>query len=127
MSDDPIALHAAKVPAGYAAVCHLLRSEIDRALPKAASRIWYAMPVWFVGENAVVGYKVCARHVNLLFWNGQAIGDPALKAAGRFKAAQIQFSDPAQVDVGALRRWLRLAAAEIWDARSILPARKAAR
>lgn len=86
------------------------------------------MPVWFVGENAVVGYKVTAKHVNLLFWNGQALGDPALKAAGKFKAAQIQFTEPAQVDVSALRRWLKLAGTHIWDARSsMMAARKAAR
>jgi uncharacterized protein YdhG (YjbR/CyaY superfamily) len=123
MKGDPIALHAAKAPAALAAVCHLLRSEIDRTLPKSPSRIWYAMPVWFVGENAIVGYKVAAQHVNLLFWNGQAFGDPALKAAGKFKAAQIQFTDAAQVDLGALRRWLKRAGADVWDLHSIRAAR----
>lgn len=115
MSDDPLAQYASDAPPRHAAVCRLLRSEIDRALPKAASKIWHAMPVWFVGENPVVGYKVTAKHVNLLFWNGQSFGETTLTAAGSFKAAQIQFTDPAQVEVKALRRWLRLAGTKVWD------------
>jgi uncharacterized protein YdhG (YjbR/CyaY superfamily) len=115
MSDESIARYAAGAPPDHAAVCRLLRSEIDRALPKATSKIWHAMPVWFVGENPVVGYKVTAKHVNLLFWNGQAFGETALTAAGSFKAAQIKFTDVAQVDARALRRWLKLAGTKVWD------------
>lgn len=122
MGSDPIALYAAKVPAAYAAVCAVLRTEIDRALPKSPARIWHATPVWFVGENPVVGYKVSAKHVNLLFWNGQAIGDPALEPVGKFKAAQIQYTDSSQVQLPALRRWLRHAGAHVWDARSMMRA-----
>lgn len=115
MSDHIIDRYAASALPGHDAVCRLLRAEIDRALPKAASRIWHAMPVWFVGENPVVGYKATARHVNLLFWNGQAFADGALKAAGKFRAAQVQYTDTAQVDLKALRRWLKLAATQVWD------------
>ena len=74
------------------------------------------MPVWFVGENPVVGFNVTAQKgVNLLFWNGQSFGEPALKAAGKFKAAQIQFTDGTQIDLKMLRRWLKKAGTDIWD------------
>ncbi len=125
MADDPITLYAAKAPNGLAAVCELLQSQIKRALPKGPARIWYAMPVWFVGENAVVGYKLTAKHVNLLFWNGQSFGETALKPAGKFKAAQIQYTDTAQVDLKALRRWLKLAGTQIWDYKAMRAASKA--
>jgi hypothetical protein len=76
-------------------------------------------PVWFVGENPVVGYKASAKYVNLLFWNGQSFGDPALQPAGSFKAAQIKFTKVAEIDRKALRRWLKKAGTEIWDYRAL--------
>jgi hypothetical protein len=32
--------------------------------------------VWFIDDNPVVGYSASAKSVNLLFWNGQALGYP---------------------------------------------------
>ena len=118
-SDDPAAYERAQPPR-YRAICRLLRSEISAALPKATSRIYHAVPVWFVGDNAVVGYSVTAkRGVNLLFWNGQALNEPELKAAGKFKAAQIQFQDVAEINTKNLRRWLKKAGKDIWDFSSL--------
>jgi hypothetical protein len=127
MGADPIALYGAKAPAAFAAICGLLRMEISRALPKSPARLYYAMPVWFVGANPVVGYKIAAKHVNLLFWNGQAFGEAGLRAAGKFKAAQVQFTDAAQVDRAALRRWLKLAGTKVWSGPDVKAKRKAAR
>ena len=56
--------------------------------------------------------------MNLLFWNGQAFDEPALTAAGKFRAAQIKYTDAADIDEQALRRWVRKAAKDIWDFRS---------
>jgi hypothetical protein len=114
-TQDAITRYAETLPANQAAICRLLQGEIDRALPRATSKIWHAMPVWFVGENPVVGYKAAPKHVNLLFWSGQSFGDSALKPVGKFKAAQIQFTDASQIDPKALRRWLKKSATEIWD------------
>jgi hypothetical protein len=103
-------------PAEYAAICHVLRTEIDAVLTKATSKIWHAIPVWFIGENPVVGFSITSKKgVNLLFWNGQSFGEPALKAAGKFRAAQIQFTDVSQIDLKAFRRWLKKARTDIWD------------
>src|SRR5262245_500454 len=97
------------------AICRALRSEIDAALPKATSKIWHGSPVWFIGENPVVGYNVTPTHVNLLFWSGQSFDEPALKAAGKFAAAQTQFTDVSQIETTALRRWLKKASTDIFD------------
>ena len=99
----------------HAAICRALRKEIEAALPRATSKFWHAMPVWFVGENPVVGYKATPRHVNLLFWNGQSFNEPALKAAGKFQAAQIHFTDVDQIDLPPLLRWIKKAGTQVWD------------
>lgn len=100
----------------YAAICNILRKEIDETLPTSACKIWYASPVWFVGENPVVGYHITAKQVvNLLFWSGQLFDAPALKAAGKFKAAQIQFKHASEIDLEALHGWLKKSAIHIWD------------
>jgi hypothetical protein len=102
--------------ANHAEICRRLRAEIDARLAKSTSKIWHAMPVWFIEGNPVVGFSVTAKQgVNLLFWNGQSFGEPALKAAGKFKAAQIRFLDATQIDSDALRRWIKKAETDIWD------------
>ncbi len=106
--------------AKYAAICELLRTEIDAVLTKVTSKIWHAMPVWFVGECPVVGYKASAKGVTLLFWNGQSFDEPGLVSAGKFKAAQIVFVDEADVEAKSLRRWLKKAGTDLWDYKSAL-------
>ncbi len=104
------------LPPKYAAVCRKLRLEINQALPKATSRFYHAIPVWFIGENAVVGYSLTSKKgINLLFWNGQELGEPALKASGSFHAAQILFQNVSEIPVKDLRRWLKKAGKDIWD------------
>jgi hypothetical protein len=108
--------HEAQSP-GDAAICRALRVEIDGALKKGVAKIWHGSPVWFIGENPVVGYNVTAKGVALLFWNGQSFEEPELTVVGKFKAAQIKYADAAQIEVKALRRWLKKARTEIWDYR----------
>ena len=123
---DDIAHYAKTQTAEHAAICHALRAEIDAALPKATSKIWHGSPVWFIGENPVVGYNVSSKKgVNLLFWNGQSFGEPTLKAAGKFRAAQIQFTNVSQIDPKPLRRWLKSASTDIWDYHGYFMSQKA--
>ena len=106
---------SAQKPA-LAAVCRVLRKEIKLALPKATAKIYHSTPVWFIGENAVVGFSVTAKKkVTLLFWNGKAFKDPDLKAVGKFKAAQVQFGDAKEIDKKKLKKWLKKAKIDIWD------------
>jgi hypothetical protein len=125
---DVIAHYAKTQAAEHAAICHALRAKIDAVLPKAISKIWHGSPVWFIGENPVVGYNVTSKKgVNLLFWNGQSFGEPALKAVGKFRAAQIQFTYVSEIDSKALRRWLKRAGTDIWDSRGYFLAQMALR
>jgi hypothetical protein len=76
------------------------------------------MPVWFINENAVVGYKATDTCVNLLFGNGQAFDEKDLTAAGKFHAARIKYSKASDIDLKSLRRWLKKAKTDIWDLKS---------
>jgi hypothetical protein len=116
MAVDSIGAYGAGSTAENAVMCRRLRAEIDAALPKAVSKVWHAMPVWFLGDTPVVGYKVSSKGVTLLFWNGQSFGESELSAVGKFKAAQIQFTAAAQMDERRLRRWLKKAGTDLWDA-----------
>lgn len=112
---DEIARYTKAQKPSHAGICNVLRAEIDSVLSKAASRIYYAMPVWFVDDKPVVGYNAKPNYVNLLFWNGQAFNEEKLIAAGKFKAAQIKFTKVSEIDPKLLRRWLRKAKTDIWD------------
>jgi hypothetical protein len=115
MSRDPIAAYSQAARPKQKAICESLRKSIDAALPKAAAKIWHAIPVWFIGENAVVGYQVKPAGVTLLFWNGQSFDEPGLEAVGKFHAAQAKYADAKDIDAKLLARWLRKAKADVWD------------
>lgn len=110
-----IAAYEKSLKPGQRAVCVALREAIDAALPKATSKVWHGSPVWFIGENAVVGYTARPTGVALLFWNGQAFDEPQLEVVGSFHAAQIKYQDVADIDAKPLARWLRKAKTQIWD------------
>ena len=104
-----------------------MRTAIDASLPGATSKIWHAIPVWFIDEVPVVGYSVKKAGVTLLFWNGQSFDEPTLVPAGKFKAAQIRYAIVDDIDAKALRRWLRKARTQIFDYRTLRkPGRRAA-
>ena len=97
------------------AICDKLRIEIDRAIPKATSKMWHGGPVWFIGENPVVGYRVVSQGVDLTFWSGQRFNEPRLKAAGKDKAARVSIRAEAEINIAELRRWLKSARTNIFD------------
>lgn len=126
-SVPPIAAYDAAQPSQLAAVCKRLRAEIERALPGASSKVWHGAPVWFVGETPVAGYNVSKQgDVVLLFWNGQAFGDPSLRPIGSFHAAEARYASIAEIDAAALKRWLKLAGTKLWDLGELRARRKAA-
>ena len=89
------------------AICDKLQVEIDKTLPRATSKIWHGSPVWWIGENPVVGYNVRQMRVDLMFWSGQLFDDSRLKPLGKDKAAQVSFQDESDINLPELRRWLR--------------------
>jgi hypothetical protein len=116
--DDPIAAYAQTLTPALRAICDELRALITTALPEAASKVWHGSPVWFLEENPVVGYSATAKAVQLLFWNGQAFGDPALQPVGKYRAAQAVFADAAQLDPKVIRLWLKKARSDVFDSKA---------
>ena len=119
MHPDTLAYNDALTPADKA-ICDLLAAEIDRALADAENRIWHRNPVWFLDGNPVAGYDKLKHCVRLLFWSGQSFDEDGLKNEGSFKAAEARYTDVAQVDVEALRRWLGKARDIQWDYKNIV-------
>lgn len=102
------------------AICVRLQSEIDAALPHAQSKVWHAHPVWFLDGNPIVGYSRLKDGIRLLFWSGQDFGEAGLKPEGKFKAAEARFASEVEIDLAALRCWLRKAHEIQWDYKNIV-------
>lgn len=119
MSADVEEYNKAQV-VGDRELCELLASIIGRTLPEAESRIWHAHPVWFLDGNPIVGYKKLKGCVRLLFWSGQSFDEPGLRKEGSFKAAEIRYTQVAEVDHPALERWLEKARDIQWDYKNIV-------
>jgi hypothetical protein len=102
------------------ALCDMLKKEIDRALPKAESKIWHGSPVWFLDGNPIVGYHRLKETVRLLFWSGQSFDEEGLTAEGSFKAAEARFTSVRDVKVTHLRRWLSKSKKIQWDYKNIV-------
>jgi hypothetical protein len=117
-NEDPIAAYANALSPPLGAICAPLRTLIDAALPDATSKVWHGSPVWFVEDNPVVGYSATAKRVNLLFWNGQALDEPALQPVGKYHAAQAGFAGADEMDPKVIRRWLQKAKSNVFDSRA---------
>jgi hypothetical protein len=121
---DISAYHKGQEPADRA-ICDLLKREIEKAMPKAESRIWHGSPVWFLDGNPIVGYHKLKGCIRLLFWSGQSFEEVGLVPEGSFKAAQARFTSPEEVKVTALRRWLAKSKKIQWDYKNIVKRRGA--
>jgi hypothetical protein len=67
-----------------------------------------------------VGYSKLKHCVRLLFWSGQSFEEPDLVPEGKFKAAEVRYTDVEQVDPKALKRWLRKAKEIQWDYKNLV-------
>jgi hypothetical protein len=119
MNPDVMAYNAGQEPAARA-VCEILAAEIDRGLPEAENKIWHRHPVWFLDGNPIVGYSKLKDCVRLLFWSGQSFDEPDLAPEGSFQAAEARYTSADQVDVKALKRWLKKSRAIQWDYKNIV-------
>jgi hypothetical protein len=117
-TEDPVAAYGESQCEAFRAICTRLRKLIDAALPKATAKVWHGSPVWFIGENPVVGYNATPKGVNLLFWNGQAFDEPELKPVGKYRAAQAVFADTDEIDTKVVRRWLKQAKEDVFDSKA---------
>jgi hypothetical protein len=104
-------------------ICNILAQEIDAGLPEAENKIWHAHPVWFLNGNPIVGYSKLKDSVRLLFWSGQSFGEEGLKNEGSFKAAEIRYTSPDQVNTRDLKRWLNKSKKIQWDYKNLVKRR----
>jgi hypothetical protein len=101
-------------------ICDLLAETIDQNLPEAENKIWHAHPVWFLEGNPVVGYSKLKSCVRLLFWSGQSFEEKELQNEGSFKAAEARYTAANQIELKALKRWLKKARDIQWDYKNIV-------
>jgi len=113
--NDAITAYANNLDPQRAAICASLYGAINELLPQATPRLWHGIPVWFIGENPVVGYTARKQGVMLMFWNGQSFGEPELTASGTFHMAEIAYNDASEINRDKLALWLAKAGTTIWD------------
>ncbi|WP_437921344.1 DUF1801 domain-containing protein [Sphingobacterium sp. LRF_L2] len=103
-----------------AMICRLLSRIISDYLPAAENKLWHAHPVWFLDDNPIVGYSKLKDSVRLMFWSGQSFEAPELLTEGKFKAAEIRYTDVKQVNEKQISEWLRKANDIQWDYKNLV-------
>jgi hypothetical protein len=102
-------------------VCNFLEVQINKDLKKSESKIWHGSPVWFIDGNPIVSYSVRKdNRVSLMFFSGQSFEEVDLKPEGKFKAAEIFYTDLKEIKVTHLKKWLRKATIIQWDYKNIV-------
>ena len=100
-------------------ICNSLMDAINNVLTEAESRNWHGHPVWFLEGNPIVGYSKLKDSIQLLFWSGQNFEDN-LKPMGKFKSAEIRYTDESQINQEDLTRWLNKSREIQWDYKNIV-------
>lgn len=119
MNKDVIAYNNKQEDADKA-TCDLLAKTINEVLTNSENKVWHASPVWFMDGNPIVGYGKLKDSVRLLFWSGQSFDEPGLAKEGSFKAAEAHYTDPDQINVEDLKRWLEKSKTIQWDYKNIV-------
>lgn len=119
MHADTKAYHAA-LASNDRAICRRLAALIDEKLPEAENKVWHAHPVWFLDGNPVVGYSKLKDGVRVLFWSGQSFKTKGLAKEGTFKAAEVRYTTPDEIDEKLLGRWLAEARDVQWDYKNLV-------
>lgn len=102
-------------------ICDFLELQIQKLLKESESKIWHRTPVWFIDGNPVVSYSVRKNNkVSLMFFSGQSFEEENLKPEGRFKAAEILYTEVQEIKISDLKRWLKKAKEIQWDYKNIV-------
>lgn len=106
---------------GVREICDFLEAAINTGLKGSTSKVWHRSPVWFIEENPVVAYSVRKDgRVSLMFFSGQSFEEKDLQPEGKFKAAEIFYTDVKEIKVTHLKRWLKKAKDIQWDYKNIV-------
>ncbi len=102
-------------------ICKFLQENIDTYLKKSESKVWHRSPVWFIAGNPIVSYSVRKDgRVSLMFFSGQSFDEPNLIPEGKFKAAEIFYTDIKDIKITHLKRWLKKSSEIQWDYKNIV-------
>ncbi len=102
-------------------ICDFLELNISKFLKKSESKIWHGSPVWFIEGNPIVSYSVRKDgRVSLMFFSGQSFEEEGLKAEGKFKAAEVFYTNIKEIKITHLKRWLTKAKTIQWDYKNIV-------
>ena len=102
-------------------ICDFLESNISTLLKKGESKIWHGSPVWFINGNPIVSYSVRKNgSVSLMFFSGQSFDEKDLQPEGKFKAAEILYTDVKEIKITHVKRWLKKAETIQWDYKNII-------
>ena len=108
-------------PKNIREICATLKLHIETNLKKSESKIWHGSPVWFLDGNPIVAYSVRKNEqVSLMFFSGQGFDEKDLQPEGKFKAAEIFYSDMKEIKSTALKRWLKKSKDIQWDYKNIV-------
>lgn len=103
------------------AICDHLALNIAKYLKKSDSKIWHGSPVWFIDDNPIVSYSVRkGDRVSLMFFSGQSFNEKDLTSEGKFKAAEIVYTEVKEIKITHLKNWLKKAAVIQWDYKNIV-------
>lgn len=119
LPEDITAYHMQLSP-DEAKLCMLLAKHITTHIPDATCKVRHGHPVWFLQWNPVVGYSKQKAGICVLFRSGQSFDEDWLHPEGKFKAAQVVYTDANQVDGDALTRWLKKTQIIQWDYKNIV-------
>lgn len=102
-------------------ICDFLESIINKSLKKNESKVWHGSPVWFINGNPIVAYSVRKNNsVSLMFFSGQSFEEKSLRSEGKFKAAEIFYTNVKEIKITHLKRWLKKAEMIQWDYKNIV-------
>jgi hypothetical protein len=108
-------------PKNIKEICDFLEVHINKSLKKSESKIWHGTPVRFIEGNPVVSYSVRKNgSVSLMFFSGQSFEEKDLKPEGKFKAAEIFYTDVKEIKITHLKRWLKKSETIQWDYKNIV-------
>ncbi|WP_200975217.1 DUF1801 domain-containing protein [Echinicola sp. 20G] len=119
MKNDIKAYHGTQTQEDQA-ICDCLFEIIEANLPEAESKIWHRHPVWFLEGNPIVGYSKLKGGIRLLFWSGQSFEELKLTPEGKFKAAEIRYTELEEINHEDLKRWLEKSQKIQWDYKNIV-------
>lgn len=108
-------------PTGIKEICNFLELHIAKNLQHSEAKIWHGSPVWFIAGNPIVTYSVRKNDaVSLMFFSGQSFAEQDLKPEGKFKAAEIFYTDIKDIKITHLKKWLKKAREIQWDYKNIV-------